>query len=497
LRFGWNSQSVSHQSVVVNQKSYDVKNGGGFMKAWLSTPEVQWVMAEHPDAYKDQGVKLFQRVIAQGHNPETGSLGYWLDISRVSGGEIRDDSFHAAMADQNVNIGLKPTGRFSLIGDQYKGSKFLPNYQLSGFTDKPFYWAPPGEGYGFLTNPCTAKSDAAVRSVFSKPNFEATSGNKFAGTLVVDFPAEKGREYIKAKSMDAPNAPANQYLLRRDTGKDGISIFAKVVRFNEKDGKDFLESVSPIVPANAGNDVRGYLVVWKNGNSDLWMLGDNSQRREIIFQAPKLPEVKTDALLALVRFDAKGQPAAAYASCGKSISVSGKEIVAGQAQASGKVKDINMAASPVRLNVEWNEKPASGCAGMPLITVPPFGQPATWQIKDIDGNTVALEDLKVQYANVRLIPVNGKPGTYRTSPAIIRFFTAGGGSSKNCAEGRMVCRSGKPVGRISDISAEGNEIQIKNNNVLYSQEVAFDASVCETAPGDSFVIPLNLVWPKQ
>lgn len=497
LRFGWNSQSVSHQAVVVNQKSYDVKNGGGFMKAWLSDPAVQWVVAEHPDAYKDQGVKLFQRVIAQVHNPETGSLGYWLDISRVSGGEIRDDSFHAAMAGQNVNIELKSTGKFSLLGDQYKDSKFLPNCQLSGFTDKPFYWVPPGEGYGFLTNPCTAKSDTAVRAVFSKPNFEITSGNKFAGTIVVDFPAESGREYITTQSMNAPSAPSNQYLLRRDTGKDGISIFAKVVRFNEKDGKDFLESVSTIVPASTGSDVRGYLVVWKNGNSDLWMLGDNGQRREIVFQASKLPEVKTDALLALVRFDAKGQPLAAYASCGKGISVSGKEIVAGQIQASGKVRDIDLMLSPVHLNVEWNEKPDSGCAGMPLITVPPFGQPATWQIKEIAGDTVVLDDLKVQYANVRLFPVNGKPGTYRTSPAIIRFFTAGGGSSKVVAQGRMVCRSGKPVGRISDISAEGNEIQIKNKDTLYIQDVAFDAAVCETAPGDSFAIPLNLVWSKQ
>lgn len=494
-RFGWTSRSVSHQSMVVNRRSFRPKDGGGHLKAWLSTDAVQWAVAEHPDAYRSEDVKLFRRSVAQVADPKTGGLGYWLDVGLVDGGDIREDSFHLPMADVELDLNQAPTGFFSVLGDQYKGCSILPDYRLSGFKDKPFYWAPPGDGYGFLLKPRQAKSDASVRAVFSEPAFPKNSGNLFDGGMIVDFPAEKGRDYIRAESMPAPGYQVCQYLLRKDEGGGAFSVFAKLMRFRDKGGVDALDGVLSVAACEPEHGARGYLVKWRNGASDLWILGGKETGRMETFRHPGLPEVRTDALIAMLRFDAEGRLFSVMASCARSLLAGDREFASGQAMASGRVVAVDVASSPVALKVEWDVKPSDSCEGAPLITSPQGGQPATWRVKSLDGDAVVLEDLKPSYAEVVLAPVEGKAGSYRMSTTVTRFFAHG--YSKAAAIGRTVFRSGVPVGRVAGISDDGFELRLENAGTPYESGAPFRAAICELGPGDAFVIPGNVLWPRR
>ena len=135
-RSGWTAQTVAHQAVTVDASSIDPDHGSGHLLSWLSTPEVQWAMAEHPGAYRDCGVTKYERLIAQISNPLTGDIGYWLDVSRVAGGKIHDDSFHTQMTDVKLSIDLpKPTDG-SVIGSIDYGRMIQDDFRLRDFRTK-------------------------------------------------------------------------------------------------------------------------------------------------------------------------------------------------------------------------------------------------------------------------------------------------------------------------------------------------------------------------
>ena len=149
-RFGWTTPTVSHQAMVVNEKSYDWTSGSGNLVSWHNEPEVQWALATHPNAYRAEGVTRYERLIAQVHNPATGELGYWLDVGRVEGGETRDDSFHTALCKVDLNVDLPASTRPSLFGDKNLGQLLTDNGRLKGpeFEKKAFTGSPRATATG-------------------------------------------------------------------------------------------------------------------------------------------------------------------------------------------------------------------------------------------------------------------------------------------------------------------------------------------------------------
>jgi hypothetical protein len=488
-RFGWTCQSIAHQMVTVDGQSYDVSDAGGFMSAWLDTPSVQWVFAEHPGAYSKQGVKRYERLIAQAINPENGRLGYWLDVSRVEGGKFRDDSFHTVMTLADVSVELEPMKEFSLYGDMYKKCSFQNDYRLDKFKEKPFYWTPPGDGYGFLVKPRQKITSESVHAIFKSPGFKELQ-NK--GTLIaVDFPGEQRRNFILADSMKARGALKVPYVIRRDkVGKS--SVFAKVIRTFDATHKDHIIGVENVKVEKGPAIARAYLIKWRNGLSDLWVISESG--KNVAVAPEKLPKVYSDGLVAMIRFDKDQKVIAINSSCASFLKVDGQKEIKGKAEYRGQIQDILRIGEHVAFKVKWFDMHDSIYSGLPLVTQPEKGMPVTWRIAEVDGCTIQVEGVKPIIGSSTFSPCQQEAGWYFFRPPLSRFFDRSNKIIKKFAIGKAVYNEGKFLGTITDVK-EG-KIKIENGDKPVKIEEFF-GKVFESMPGDKFTIPLNLHWESQ
>jgi hypothetical protein len=485
-RFGWTSQSVAHQALVVNEKSVDCSQTCGFLNAWLDTPPVQWAVAEDPGAYRSEGVSRYQRIIAQISNLETGRLGYWLDIFRIKGGKTRDDSFHTAMTKISLDVDLQSTGKDSVIGDMYKGCKFRRDYVLDKFANKSFYWRPPGEGYGFLKHPESVVTRRKVRAVMTSPGFP--SMRKYEGRIVVDFPGEVNREYILAQTSKVRGSVSVPYLLRRDAANNQSSVFAKVIRFVDKDMKDHIEGVAS-VPVSGGDSLtRAWMVTWKNGAKDLWIAGSGNM---LAIKTSELPEVRTNGLLVLIRFKKKYEIKDIFASQAGEVLVAGRKLIANVPSYEGIIEKIIAKEFP-ELIVKWKNNPGKiSFNGMPLITKAPHGVlSSTWRIKTNSSDHIILDATKTSLAKITLTPIPKRPGWFNYSPIISRCDRC-----QRFLLNKAVYESGKLIGRIIDLGAEGKEFYILTDDKQpLVRKKPFSANISEISPGDRFYIPINSTY---
>ena len=212
LRFGWMEQSVAHQSMVVDQTSVDPTRGSGSLLAWHAGPDVQWAMAEHLGAQQAKGIGCYERLIAQAQQAPGGELAYWLDIGRVAGGCTRDDSFHTQMTHLESSVALPPADpkRPSLFGREDLGRLLRADMRLRNYNNKPFGWAPPGAGYGFLGSPREMPMPATLRLTLSQPGFAKGIDCR----LVADLLGAEGRTLIVADGPQMSDAlPSVPYVL--------------------------------------------------------------------------------------------------------------------------------------------------------------------------------------------------------------------------------------------------------------------------------------------
>lgn len=489
-RFGWTGQSVAHQSVTVNTSSIDPDHGGGHLISWLSTPDIQWAMADHPGAYRDRGVTKYERLIAQVNNPSTGDLGYWLDVSRVAGGKTRDDSFHTQMKDVKLNIELPKPSAGSVFGPIDYGRIIQDDFHLRGYSDKGFYWSPDGDGYGFLGNPREIAMTSNVRATMSNPGY-ASSLN---ASIITDMPSAPGRQLIVADGPQAMGAIPAPYILRRDTG-DGLSVFAKIVRLVDKPESDYISSFMEIPVENAP-ETKAWCVTWTDKRRDIWIVGDG--RNTVHITQPNLPEITSDARVALLRFDAANQLLDIQATEATAIKVAnGPELRSARA-AVGKIERVNPKDSPIVLKVSWKHfVPTSIQPGTPLITIPSSGQPSVWDISSISGDGIKLTDIKSVLGSTVFQPISGKPGWYEMLTAISRFTSPSGNSNHAYAIGKSVYMGDKYLGKISDIATDGHSVKIESNTQPITLDETFAGKILEVGQGDELRIPLTLTWTRK
>ncbi|HEX7009962.1 MAG TPA: hypothetical protein VF184_08270, partial [Phycisphaeraceae bacterium] len=247
FRMGWTTQTVSHQAMVVNEQSIEPTRGAGQLLAWHDDGQVQWAMASHEAAYAPLGVSRYQRLIAQVQREPDGELAYWLDVGRVAGGQVRDDSFHAAMEQVELSVMLPEPYAPAMFGEVDLGRRIRADLSLEGLTDKGFYWTPPGGGYAFLGSPRrVAMEGQTVRAVLRGPAFVKED----SPVMIVDLAGAPGRELIVAQGPQVGSThPAVPYLIRRDRGAGGGSIFAKLIRLADDVEDDPITSFETLAVA--------------------------------------------------------------------------------------------------------------------------------------------------------------------------------------------------------------------------------------------------------
>lgn len=485
FRFGWSASTVAHQSVVVNRQDLSQAAGTGHLMAFTVRPDLQWVMGSHPGVYREHGVTRYERFIAQVQKQADGGLLYWLDVGRVTGGEVREDSFHTQMK----KVAFSPAPEWKAAGKSLFGSENFndlvkADYTLKGYSNG-FYWTPPGSGYGFLAHPRTAPQEGFVRTTWSAPSFFADKSVQ----LLADFPADGStRELVLADGGKAPGHPQVPYLLRTDRGP-GSSVFAKVLHFgNEAD--PLIKGVHPVAVAPSGGLARAWIVERADGLRDLWILNDRAGNAATV-KADGLPSVETDALVALVQLEADGKVLKAEAEQATLLRVEGGPVLQGVRELTGSIETLQTTEEGVVVTVRWNQQDAPGLwnAACAIVNVQPtVGQPSTWQVHQIEGDRVMLRDVSTVIAGGA---ATVKPDGWIEFQQTISRFSVGGSGNDGFALGKPVFQKGKQVGRITAVREDACAIRL---DTPLPEGDAGDLEIREICEGDLFTIPLHLSW---
>jgi hypothetical protein len=500
FRFGWTEQTVAHQAMVVDQTSVNKGRGSGALLSWHNRSDVQWAMASQPSAYATQGVTQYERLIAQAQQDD-GTLAYWLDIARVAGGKMRDDSFHSRMTQANFNVKLPPPdpSRPALFGDKNLAKLIQPDMRLKGFDKKSFYWTPPGNGYGFLGNPRQAAMPQTVRGVFTKPATRKGE-EKIDGTVMVaDFAGAPGRQFIVADGPGAGILAAVPYVLCRDDGA-GASTFAKLIRLAGSEAADPIASFEALhaQPAKATDKDHAapaaWCVTWKNGRRDIWIIADPARDGMVKVTGQSLSPISTDGRVTWIRLDKDASVFRVVASEASAVEMGSGFSLKGAPALRGKITAVDPSASPTSFAVDWDKKPLTATLprGSLLRVESKAGQNSSWNVSYLrNDRSVELEQVKPWIAATRLEPVSGEIGWYHMVTPISQFDAPGGQRNAAYAAGRTVYNGSKPAGRIVELSKDGQRMKLAAIDGALPKN-AFDATIMLAAPGDEVVIPLEL-----
>lgn len=160
FRFGFTSTTVGHNILVVNRTNQLHKpSPGGDLQTWTNGEVIKSTAVDNPKAYSDQDVSKYKRRVALINLSPDDS--YIIDNFWASGGIEYDYSLHGikggklevALPGKGVPLYTRMSKGSVLSENADYSSEMDPNGRVNSFRDKPFYYAPPGGGYGFLSHP--------------------------------------------------------------------------------------------------------------------------------------------------------------------------------------------------------------------------------------------------------------------------------------------------------------------------------------------------------
>ncbi len=220
---GWAKQTAAHNLVVVNETRQHLGGGtGGDLMLLGEMPGLRLVEADAPAAYATEGVEQYQRTLAligEGYDR------YLVDIFRVAGGNQHDYMFHASADELTVEgLVLGDTEPGSLAGPEYDwGHRQQNDGDLSGVPARPYWRAPPGNGYGFLVDVRRADADGPWSATW-------TIDAAREARLRLIYPSQPGTEVITANAPGLyPSYPRTAAICARRTGENLRSVFASVI----------------------------------------------------------------------------------------------------------------------------------------------------------------------------------------------------------------------------------------------------------------------------
>ncbi len=172
FRFGFTSTTVGHNVLVVNRSNQLHKpSPGGDLQTWTNGEVLKSTAVNDPKAYSDQDVSKYKRRVALINLSPDES--YIIDNFWVSGGEEYDYSLHGIKGGK-LDVQCRDarpcvsTATGSVLSPKADySSEMDPNGRVNSFRNKPFYYAPPGGGYGFLSHPSFYSLNGPVKMQWS------------------------------------------------------------------------------------------------------------------------------------------------------------------------------------------------------------------------------------------------------------------------------------------------------------------------------------------
>lgn len=211
FRFGFTSSTVAHNLLVVNRRNQLRWPAAGGDLLTLTEGEVlRSAAVNNPQAYAEQHVQEYKRRIALIDLSDEES--YIIDNFWARGGKEYDYSLHGIMKGDfevlpDSKATLKETRKGSVLStDADYSAEMDPNGRVNSFAGKPFYYAPPGDGFGFLSRPSFYRLEGPAHLKWS-----ATDGTKHE--LYVSHFAPPSAELITAKGPQPRTDIASTYAL--------------------------------------------------------------------------------------------------------------------------------------------------------------------------------------------------------------------------------------------------------------------------------------------
>ncbi len=158
LRFGFTTTTVAHNILVVNRTNQlRWPSPGGDLQTWTDGEVLKSASVDDPKAYASQGLTQYKRRVAL--IDLSADESYIIDNFWARGGQEYDYSLHGiTQAKFQILSDTKPIGKQKRTGSilsphaDYSADMDI-NGRVTSFTDAPFYFAPPGAGFGFLSQP--------------------------------------------------------------------------------------------------------------------------------------------------------------------------------------------------------------------------------------------------------------------------------------------------------------------------------------------------------
>ncbi|MBC8871358.1 MAG: hypothetical protein H8E44_18180 [Planctomycetes bacterium] len=218
---GWASQTVSHTLVTVNEASQSGGSGGS-LHLFADLPSIKLAEADSPLSYSSQGVGQYRRTVALVGGADDQ---YMIDLFRVRGGTQHDYGVGVQSQQFSVNgIELGPEDEGSLAGLEHAwGEKVGSGGDIVSIPNRPYWRAPPGNGYGFFYDMRRGRPDGPVQADW------AIGGSNKAHFRVHLLP-EPETEIILAKAPGLyPHFRSASYLLARRRGPELASAYAAIM----------------------------------------------------------------------------------------------------------------------------------------------------------------------------------------------------------------------------------------------------------------------------
>jgi hypothetical protein len=258
FRFGFTSTTAGHNLVVVNRNNQMHKpSPGGDLQTWTNGEVLKSTAVNNPQAYADQNVTEYKRRIALINLSHDES--YIVDNFWVKGGNEYDYSLHGIKGGKlNINGGdARPC--VSAIGSVLSekvdySSEMDPNGRVNSYKDKPFYYAPPGGGYGFFSHPSYYKLNGSA-------NLQWSASDGTGHQMYVWHFAPENAELITAQS---PKPLQLAYALSHVKVPSTETVrFTSVI--HPAAGADKIASAREILPLDGSKPA--FMISLKPGNS--------------------------------------------------------------------------------------------------------------------------------------------------------------------------------------------------------------------------------------
>jgi hypothetical protein len=172
LRFGFTTTTIAHNVLVVNRTNQlRQPSPGGDLQTWTDGEVLRSAAVNDPKAYSSQGLSEYKRRVALIDLSPDDS--YIIDNFWALGGHEYDYSLHGISKGKLQILSasktvLKEKRNGSVLSPQVDYSAELdPNGRVASLPKAPFYFAPPGGGYGFLSSPAFYSLNGAAHLQWS------------------------------------------------------------------------------------------------------------------------------------------------------------------------------------------------------------------------------------------------------------------------------------------------------------------------------------------